>query len=57
MPSVKPQIKAVIEEGDYNKIKYIAEKEHRTISNLLQTMVKEKIEAYEQQHGEIKPGE
>lgn len=54
MPSVKPQIKAVIDEQDYNKIKHIAESEHRSISNLLQTMVKDKIESYEAAHGEIK---
>lgn len=54
MPSNKPQLKAVINEEDYNKFKAIAEAENRSVSNLLQTLVKDKIKEYENEHGNIK---
>lgn len=54
MPSNKPQLKAVIEQEEYNKFKAIAEAENRSISNLLQTLVKDKIKQYESEHGNIK---
>lgn len=53
MPSTKPQIKAVIEQEDYEKFKKITESENRTISNLLQTIVKKYISDYETEHGMI----
>lgn len=53
MPSNKPQLKAVVDFDDYEKFKAIAETENRTVSNLLQTLVKEKINAYESEHGNI----
>jgi len=54
MPSNKPQLKAVINEEEYNKFKAIAEAENRSVSNLLQTLVKDKIKEYENEHGNIK---
>lgn len=54
MPSNKPQLKAVINEEEYNKFKAIAEAENRSVSNLLQTLVKDKIKEYENEHGYIK---
>lgn len=54
MPSKKPQIKAVIDQEEYEKFRQIAENENRSISNLLQTLVKDKISAYESEHGTIK---
>lgn len=53
MPSNKPQLKAVVEFKDYEKFKSIANAENRTVSNLLQTLIKEKIKSYESEHGEI----
>lgn len=53
MPSKKPQLKAVVEYREYEKFKTIAEKENRTVSNLLQTLVKEQIAIYEKEHGTI----
>ncbi len=53
MPSNKPQLKAIVELEDYEKFKTIAESENRTISNLLQTLIKEKIKLYENQYGKI----
>lgn len=53
MPSNKPQLKAIVEFEDYEKFKTIAESENRTISNLLQTLIKEKIRLYENQYGKI----
>lgn len=53
MPSTKPQIKAITDEKTYIKIKYVAENENRSVSNLIETLVKEKIKSYESEHGEI----
>ena len=53
MPSTKPQVKAIVEPIEYEKFKYIAEKENRSVSNLIQTMVKDKIQTYEVEHGPI----
>ena len=53
MPSTKPQVKAIVEQIEYEKFKYIADKENRSVSNLIQTMVKDKIKNYETEHGEI----
>lgn len=54
MPSNKPQLKAVIDQESYDKFKQIADYENRSVSNLLQTLVKDKINAYESEHGTIK---
>lgn len=54
MPSTKPQLKTIVCEEEYQKFKTIAIKENRTISNLLQTLVREKIDKYESQNGTIK---
>ena len=53
MPSTKPQVKAIVEQHEYEKFKYIAEQENRSVSNLIQTLVKEKIQNYEKEHGTI----
>lgn len=56
MPSKKPQLKAIVEIDDYEKFKMIADNENRTISNLLQTLIKEKIKHYESENGQINIG-
>lgn len=38
---------------DYAKIKKIAEGENRTITNMIETLVKQKIKQYENENGEI----
>ena len=53
MPSKKPQIKAVTDTETYEKIKKIAERENRSTSNLIETLVKKYITSYESEHGEI----
>ena len=54
MSTNKPQVKAYISNENYIKIKYIAEKDKRSISNLLEKIIEEKIEKYEKENGEIK---
>lgn len=53
MPSNKPQLKAVVEFEEYEKFKIIANTENRTVSNLLQTLIKNQIKEYEEKHGTI----
>lgn len=53
MSTKKPQLKTYIEEIEYLKFKQIAENENRSISNLLQTLVFNKITEYEKEHGTI----
>lgn len=53
MPSKLKMIATRLEDTDIKKIEYIAEKEHRSISNLLQIIVKNEINRFETEHGEI----
>lgn len=39
---------------DHAKIKKIAETENRSMANMIETLVKEKIKQYEKENGEIK---
>jgi len=39
--------------NEHAKIKKIAEIENRSMSNMIETLVKQKIEVYEKEHGEI----
>ena len=54
MPSKLKMIATRLEDADIKKIEYIAEKEHRSISNLLQIIIKKEINKFEAEHGEIK---
>lgn len=54
MPSNKNQIKAYIANDIYEKIKIIAKKENRSISNEIKYLTMKKIEDYENEHGEIR---
>ena len=38
---------------DHAKIKKIAEKENRSMTNMIETIIKQKIDEYEQENGEI----
>lgn len=53
MPSNKPQVKAYIDNVTYEKIKVIAEKERRSISNLIEILIIKEIENYETNNGNI----
>ncbi|MCM1008707.1 MAG: hypothetical protein NC485_12445 [Ruminococcus flavefaciens] len=39
---------------DHAKIKKIAESENRSMANMIETLVKQKIKQYENENGEIK---
>lgn len=53
MPTNKPQVKAYIDNVTYEKIKVIAEKERRSISNLIEILIVKEIENYETNNGNI----
>ena len=38
---------------DHSKIKKIAESQNRSMTNMIETLVKEKIKEYEKENGEI----
>lgn len=54
MTTKKPQLKTYLTEVNYIKFKEIAHIENRSVSNLLETLIIQKIESYEKQNGEIK---
>lgn len=54
MATNKPQLKTYVQPEHYDKFKTIAEKQHRTISNLLELLVIREIKNYESQNGIIK---
>ncbi len=56
MPTKKPVIQTVIDENIYNKFKEICKKEDRTESKMAAIIIKEYIEQYEQEHGDIPSG-
>ena len=53
MPTNKAPCSFHLHDGDFYKMKYIAEKETRTFSNLMERLCKLYIEQYEDEHGEI----
>lgn len=53
MPTNKPQVKAYIDNVTYEKFKIIAEKERRSISNLIEFLIIREIENYETHNGNI----
>lgn len=53
MPTKKPQLKTYIKEEYYNKFKEIAEKNNRTISNMLEQLIIKEINEYENKNGNI----
>jgi metal-responsive CopG/Arc/MetJ family transcriptional regulator len=56
MPTKKPVIQTVIDQKIYNKFKEICKKEDRTESKMAAIIIKEYIEQYEQEHGDIPSG-
>ena len=54
MPSNKPSLQAVVSKETYNKVKYLAKNDERSLSQYTARIVERYIEEYEKQHGEIK---
>lgn len=54
MPTKKPQLKTYVKIDTFEKFKLIADKENRSVSNMLEILVLEKIENYEKSNGTIK---
>lgn len=54
MPTKKPQLKTYVKNDTFEKFKLIADKENRSVSNMLEILVLEKIENYEKSNGTIK---
>lgn len=54
MPSKKPYIQIRTTEETISKFDYIAKENNRSMSNMGETIVKNYIKAYEEEHGEIK---
>lgn len=53
MPVIKIQTTIRLNPVIYAKFKKISEKENRSVTNMIDTMIKQKITEYEQEHGEI----
>ena len=53
MPVIKIQTTIRLNPVIYVKFKKISEKENRSVTNMIDTMIKQKITEYEQEHGEI----
>lgn len=56
MPSDKPQILIRTEKELIEKLDIIAKKENRSRANLAETVLKEYVKQYEQEHGDIPSG-
>ena len=53
MAVIKTQFTLRLNPTDHAKIKKIAEMENRSMTNMIETLVKQKIQQYESQNGEI----
>ena len=56
MPTNKTPFTFNIEDEYLEKMRYIAKRETRSLSNLLEHLCKLHIEKYEQEHGKIEEG-
>lgn len=54
MPTKKPTIQAVVEKEIKEKLKYIANKEIRTESQMASYIITKYVDQYEKEHGKIK---
>jgi len=54
MSTEKVRLVTYIKQIDANKLKKIAENEHRTISREIEHMISQRIQTYEYTNGEIK---
>ena len=53
MAVIKSQFTLRLNLSDHAKIKKIAEEENRSITNMIETLVKKEIKRYEEENGEI----
>ena len=53
MAVIKSQFTLRLNLDDHAKIKKIAETENRSMTNMIETLVKQKIQKYEKENGEI----
>ncbi len=53
MPIIKTQFTLRLNPIDHVKIKKISERENRSMSNMIETLLKKEIQRYEEEHGEI----
>ena len=53
MPILKSRFTLRLELKDHAKIVKIAASENRSLNNMIETLVKQKIKKYEQENGEI----
>lgn len=53
MAVIKSQFTLRLNLDDHAKIKKIAETENRSMTNMIETLVKQKIQQYEKEDGEI----
>ena len=53
MAVIKSQFTLRLNLSDHAKIKKIAESENRSMTNMVETLVKNKIQQYEKENGEI----
>ena len=53
MAVIKSQFTLRLNLSDHAKIKKIAESENRSMTNMIETLVKNKIQQYEKENGEI----
>ena len=57
MPSAKRIFTLRLEDDDYDKMKVIAAKDNRSMANYIEKLVKEEIDVFEAEHGEIRLAE
>ncbi len=53
MSVIKSQFTLRLDLQDHAKIKKLAEKENRSLTNMIETLVKDKINQYENKNGKI----
>lgn len=54
MPSKKPQILIRTKEENKKKLEYLASREKRSVSNLMEIVIENYLNKYEAENGEIK---
>ena len=53
MPVLKKPFTLRLQLEEHAKITKIAQNENRSVNNMIETIIKQKIKEYEQEHGEI----
>lgn len=57
MATNKPLIKSYVSQETYDKLKILAKKESRSVSNFIEVILEKTISEYETQHGNISIGD